>query len=184
MRELLIEKVPTIGCCGIDCGLCPRFYDECPGCGCDHFFDITEGCHPARCCVLEKGITTCAECDSFPCDHYIYNNVLDDPFDTFVTHRKRRDNLYSIWQNGMEDFLERQKHRIEALEELLDKYNDGSLLEFYCTACTLLPLRPILEIMAETGGLSFEQRSAVTRQKIEDYARNAGINLELRKRKS
>jgi len=27
----------TIGCCGIDCGLCPRFYTKgdsvCPGCG-------------------------------------------------------------------------------------------------------------------------------------------------------
>jgi len=36
MKEKL-KKFETIGCCGIDCGLCPRFHttgtSACPGCG-------------------------------------------------------------------------------------------------------------------------------------------------------
>ncbi|HNR04634.1 MAG TPA: DUF3795 domain-containing protein, partial [Bacillota bacterium] len=30
------KKIHTLGCCGLDCGLCPRFFTEgasrCPGC--------------------------------------------------------------------------------------------------------------------------------------------------------
>jgi len=36
-----LKKNETIGCCGIDCGLCPRFHTKgdsvCPGCGGENF---------------------------------------------------------------------------------------------------------------------------------------------------
>jgi hypothetical protein len=36
LKEYHIKKYPTIGVCGLDCGLCPRYYtigpSRCPGC--------------------------------------------------------------------------------------------------------------------------------------------------------
>lgn len=37
----MTKKIYTLGCCGLDCGLCPRFYTEgssrCPGCCGENF---------------------------------------------------------------------------------------------------------------------------------------------------
>jgi hypothetical protein len=53
----LIKKYYTLGCCGIDCGLCPRYYTEggeesrCPGCFGENFVQKHTPCSTASCCI-------------------------------------------------------------------------------------------------------------------------------------
>jgi len=49
------KTYPTIACCGIDCGLCPRFYtagaSRCCGCGGKDFANVHPACGILSCCV-------------------------------------------------------------------------------------------------------------------------------------
>ena len=72
----LEKKYPTIGCCGIDCGLCPRYYTEgksrCPGCFGPQFMDIMgQSCSFITCCVKNKNHKAKYP-DNFP------NNIITD----------------------------------------------------------------------------------------------------------
>jgi hypothetical protein len=53
-----IKEYETIGCCGIDCGLCPRFYtigeSACWGCGGNKFKEKHPSCRYLTCCTIEK----------------------------------------------------------------------------------------------------------------------------------
>ena len=68
------KTYPTIGCCGLDCGLCPRFYtvghSRCPGCAGPDFFNKHPSCSFITCCVKKKNLEVCAECSEFPCPKF------------------------------------------------------------------------------------------------------------------
>ena len=91
---------PVIGCCGIDCGLCPRYYtigaSKCPGCCGLDFFDKHPSCSFITCCVKKNNLEVCAQCDDFPCPRF------DgwDAGDSFVTHLKSVSNLNYIKEHG------------------------------------------------------------------------------------
>jgi hypothetical protein len=57
-----LKKHETIAACGIDCGLCPRFYTKgnsaCPGCGGLNFKEKHPSCGVLTCCVLKNGFET------------------------------------------------------------------------------------------------------------------------------
>ena len=66
------RQYPTIGVCGLDCGLCPRFYtvgsSRCPGCAGSGFYDKHPTCSFITCCVRNKHLEVCSECSGFfPC---------------------------------------------------------------------------------------------------------------------
>jgi len=69
-----LKKYETIAACGIDCGLCPRFYTKgnsaCPGCGGLNFKEKHPSCGILTCCVIKNGFETCAECKDFPCSRF------------------------------------------------------------------------------------------------------------------
>ena len=93
------KKYPTTGCCGIDCGLCPRYYTEgssrCPGCCGPDFFNQHPTCSHITCCVKKKNLEVCGHCDEFPCTKF--DTWFDeDTYDSFVTHKKTELNLNFI----------------------------------------------------------------------------------------
>jgi hypothetical protein len=86
-RKHPVKKYPTIAVCGLDCGLCPRYYTEgpsrCPGCAGPGFFDKHPSCSFITCCVKKKGLEVCAECADFPCAKFKseeeYNRLAGSP---------------------------------------------------------------------------------------------------------
>ena len=66
-----LKKYETIGCCGIDCGLCPRFHttgdSACPGCGGLNFKEKHPSCGFLTCCAIKNGREVCSDCSHYPC---------------------------------------------------------------------------------------------------------------------
>lgn len=66
--EKIKEYNDRIPACGIFCGGCPTYVREknpCPGAGIN--FARCEKCRSYHLCCLEKGITHCYQCATFPC---------------------------------------------------------------------------------------------------------------------
>lgn len=149
MNTNLTKKYPTIACCGIDCGLCPRYYTEgksqCPGCAGTNFFEKHPSCSILTCCVKQKHFETCAECPDFPCTRL--KNW--DRADSFVTHRNTLQNLQEIREHGLDRFIRQQHRRIDLLERMLTLYDDGRSKSFFCLACALLPIDDITDAIEE-----------------------------------
>lgn len=98
----MVEKVTLIALCGIDCGECDAYqatkendaaklaevavkwsseerkFDPedviCDGCHGTRRFSWTEECD-IRECGIDKGLTTCAQCEDYPCE--LLNNMWD-----------------------------------------------------------------------------------------------------------
>jgi len=132
-----VEEINLAGCCGLYCGLCPRFQStapsKCQGC---KILCQTLSCKIYNCCVKKKGLATCAECDDFPCEK---NNPAAHQYEYFVTHKPCISNLCRIKEVGLEPWLEEQKERRLLLENLLVSYNDGRSMSFYCLAAAVMP---------------------------------------------
>ena len=195
MNDKPIKKYPTIGCCGIDCGLCPRYYTEgpsrCPGCCGSDFFNKHPTCGIITCCVKKKSLEVCGECEDFPCPKFnpwFGNNA----YDSFVTHKKCEENLNSIKENGIEIFIKQQKKRAQLLEEMLKKFNDGRSKSFYCIATALLPINVLQDSIESTEkkiktigikGNDFKNKAKILKTLIQEAADKANIDLKLRKPK-
>ena len=182
---------PTLGCCGLDCGLCPRYYtvgsSRCPGCCGPDFWQKHPGCSIITCCVKRKNLEVCAECSEFPCSKFKDTGK----YDSFLTHKKIMSNLNSIKEYGTKKFIEKQKKRIKLLNEMLKKYDDGRSKSFYCIATTLLSIRDIeisldkskQKIKEDKIGLeNIKTRSKILKGFLNDLADKQGIELKLRKK--
>jgi hypothetical protein len=143
---------PTIGCCGIDCGLCPRYYTDgssrCPGCAGDK---RPFSCGFITCCVKKRSLSVCAECGEYPCAKYANREKIEK--DSFVTHKRMFRNQEMIREYGLDAFLAGQAERIAFLETALAKHNDGRSKNIYCIAAALLSAGSLKEAMnrAEKG---------------------------------
>jgi hypothetical protein len=188
MEMNLVEEKNLAGCCGIYCGLCPRYQSTAksrsPGC---KVLSLTISCKLYNCCVKKKGLTTCAECADFPCDKYA--GFFE--WDSFVSHGVCRPNLERIREVGLETWLQEQAEKRAVLESVLANYNDGMSRSFYCLATTLMPLDLMKEavsgaeaaISESSGDFSDTKAKAkVLRSVIENLAFGAGISLKLRKK--
>lgn len=115
MSKYPIKKYPTLGCCGLDCGMCPGYYtigkSRCPGCfGPDFFNKISWSCSFITCCVKKKNLEVCGECDEFPCQKFDSSWLKDGcEYDSFLTHKKAYSNLNFIKKSGIEKFIEQQR---------------------------------------------------------------------------
>jgi hypothetical protein len=141
-----IKKHPTIGVCGLDCGLCPRYYtigpSRCPGCAGTDFFNKHPSCSFITCCVKKKNLEVCAECSDFPCSKFKsdeeYQQLKDSS--SYPSSKKVMPNLNFIKEHGIERFIEQQKKRIKLLETMIKNFDDGRSRSFFCKAATLLDL--------------------------------------------
>jgi hypothetical protein len=137
---------PTIGVCGLDCGLCPRYYtvgpSRCPGCCGPDFFNKRPSCSFITCCVKKKGLETCAECSDFPCSKFKSDEEYQqlELSSSYPPDRKIMSNLNFIKENGVKKFIEQQQRRIRLLEIMIENFNDGRSRSFFCKAAALLDL--------------------------------------------
>lgn len=191
VKMSLTEEKNLAGCCGLYCGLCPRYQStaasKCPGC---KVLSLTISCKRYNCCVKKNGFETCAECQDFPCEKY--DNFFD--WDSFVTHRVCLSNIQRIKQAGLTKWLRQQCKKRQALEDLLANYNDGRSCSFYCIAAALLPpplIAKAVEQAQKTPASSCRQtgagadsgvksRARILRATIEDFASKDRIDLKLR----
>ncbi|MBQ8831557.1 MAG: DUF3795 domain-containing protein [Oscillospiraceae bacterium] len=68
-----MTRIPTEECasiCGLFCGACPAFPEECHGCFSDFVRSCCKNCntHGFLDCAANHGVTRCYECGEFPCD--------------------------------------------------------------------------------------------------------------------
>ncbi len=162
-----VKTYPTIGCCGLDCGLCPRYYmvgtSKCPGCCGPDFFNKHPSCSYITCCVKKKNLEVCAQCSEFPCSKFESCLESGREYDSFLTYRKVYPNLIFIKTHGVEKFVEQQSKRIRLLKKMLKDFDDGRSKSFYCIASTLLPPRDLEMALNKT-----EQRIKADRVKVDD----------------
>ena len=138
-----VRKYPTIAVCGLDCGLCPRYYTQgksrCPGCGGPDFFTKHPSCSFITCCVKKKGLEVCGECADFPCARFKteeeYQKVEESS--SYPSYRVVMRNLAFIKEHGLKSFIGRQKKRIRLLEKMIDNFDDGRSRSFFCRVACL-----------------------------------------------
>jgi hypothetical protein len=192
MKEHPVKTFPTIGCCGIDCGLCPRYHtagnSRCPGCAGPNFFEKHPSCGHITCCVKKRKLEVCSQCDEFPCSKF----ESWAKGDSFVTHQKTLFNLNSIRGEGVEKFTEQQRKRIGLLKTMLEEFDDGRSKSFYCIATALLPVTALEESLhhaqqqikqdkAKSGDI--KTRAGILRGLLDDCAAKTGVELKLRHKK-
>ena len=189
--EVHYKSYPTVGACGIDCGLCPRYHartgSRCPGCAPSGFLEIGgQWCKMTRCGVRDCGFETCAECAEFPCYRFDGWNVGD----SFVSHLNSIANLYAIKEHGLTSFVEQQQKRIELLEAMISEFDEGRSKSYCCLAATLLPLEVVEETVARARRdvvdlgipeLDRKGRARVLHSLIDEVATRLGVSLRLRK---
>lgn len=183
-----LKKQSTIACCGIDCGLCPRFHTKgesaCPGCGGLNFKEKHPSCGFVTCCAIKKGFEVCSNCNDYPCSRF---DAERKGFDSFVTHKKVFTNLEFIQHAGIESFLEQQKIRIDILIDFLENYDDGRSKSFFCLSCALLPIDRLQEtqqfIRSVSDTLNIKEKNKHLKEKLQTIAENLSIDLKLNNKK-
>jgi len=141
-----VKIYPTIGVCGLDCGLCPRYYtvgaSRCPGCCGPEFFSKHPSCSFINCCVKKKNLEVCAECSDFPCSKFKsdeeYQQLKESS--SYPSYKKVMPNLNFIKEHGIEKFVGQQKKRIKLLETMIVNFDDGRSRSFCCKSAALLDL--------------------------------------------
>jgi len=181
------EESNLVGCCGIFCGLCTKYQSKAPsrciGCrlGEQHLW-----CSIYRCCVMKRGFTTCIECDEYPCERYVRRS-----WGTDQESRVAQENLKRIKRVGLQVWLEEQRERRLLVEELLDNYNEGRSMSFYCLACTLMPPNLVSKAVDEAREIlinnqvdasDIKARAKTVKLVIQDSAAQGSIDLRLRKK--
>ena len=193
MSERPLKTYPTLGCCGLDCGLCPRYYSSgpsrCPGCAGLDFFNKHPSCGYITCCVKKRGLEVCARCDEFPCSKFA--SWLDKLTieDSFLTHQKIKPNLYFIRKQGLDKFLRQQRERMGLMEKMLKDFDDGRSKTFYCIATTLLPVTELKALLGEAERKvklekvkadDIKTKAKILRGLLNDFAVKGGVELKLR----
>ncbi|MFX0171206.1 MAG: DUF3795 domain-containing protein [Candidatus Hodarchaeota archaeon] len=153
----LTKIYPTIGVCGLDCGLCPRYYivgpSRCPGCCGPDFFNKHPSCSFITCCVKKKKLEVCAECSEFPYPKFKSDEEYQqlEQSSSYPPDRKVISNLNFIKKHGIKKFINQQEKRIRLLETMLDNYNDGRSKSFFCKAAALLDLTSLENSLCDTS---------------------------------
>lgn len=173
---MALKKHPTIACCGIDCGLCPRYYtvgkSRCPGCCGEGFEEQRPLCPVINCCVKKRGLEVCAECSEFPCDKFKKESTLKD---SFCSHSRMIPNQRLIQEIGIEAFLKQQAERIAFLEAALERHDNGRNKSYFCLAASLLTIESLNQ------ALSLADQGENLRDVLKRFADAEGKELVLKK---
>jgi hypothetical protein len=189
-----VKKYPTIGACGLDCGLCPSYHRDgasrCNGCCGEGFWDRARGCGLLSCCVKEHGLETCGECNEFEfCPRVIKLLERAKHSDTILSYEPIAANFAFVRRNGIKKWDEREKEKIAFLKTLLADYNDGRSKTFYCLSVQLLPLDKLKTALAQaqkkiTAEMAPKDKAKVVREAVNGVAAKAGVELKLRNKPS
>ena len=187
-----IRKNPLFSACGLNCGLCPRFYtvgtSRCPGCAGEGFSDVHPACGILSCCQ-RKDLEYCFLCEEFPCKKY--DGV--DLTDSFITHQNQFKDMEKARLMGVEVYEAELNEKVNILQELLSNYDDGRRKGFFCLAVNLLDLADINSIMNQLKNesekvsddakpqIALKSRAELADQLFQSLADKNGIVLKLRK---
>ena len=183
--EYAVRKNPLFSACGLNCGLCPRYYTDgqsrCPGCAGEGFSLVHPPCGVLSCCQ-RKGLEYCYLCEEFPCDKY----AKADDADSFITHKNQFKDFDKAKRIGLEAYEAELAERVKILEELLANYNDGRRKSFFCTAVNLLELEDIQAVMVQIAEQAkamdtVKEKAVIAARLLQDMADERGIVLKLRK---
>jgi hypothetical protein len=117
---------------------------------------------------------------------------VEQGVDSFISHKPAIGNLERIRAAGLSVYLEEQRERLELVQRLLDGYNEGRSMSFYCRATALMPPHLIRQALdgiadkatAERPELSnLKVRARAMRGLIQDLATEARIDINLRRKK-
>jgi len=179
-----ISKYPQFSICGLNCGLCPRYYTDgssrCPGCVGEGFSDVHPNCGIISCCQ-RKGLDYCFECSEFPCKKY----DTTDETDSFITHRTQLRDIEKA-KLDFDAYITELNDKIQILQELLSEYNDGRRKNFYCLVVNILELQDLNSIMEKIRNIiepkALLKEKATTAVGIfQKFADEKGVLLKLRK---
>jgi hypothetical protein len=194
MKQL--KSYPTIGVCGLDCGLCPRYYtlgpSRCPGCGGLDFDQKRPSCSFITCCVKKKNFEVCAECLEFPCSKFKsageYQQLEESS--SYPSCRKIIPNLNFIKEHGIEEFIALQTKRIKLLETMIADFDDGRSRSFFCKAGILLDINTLSSSIDEANGKikagninrdDVKMKAKMLKEMLNEMAAKEGVELLKRK---
>jgi hypothetical protein len=189
-----LKAHPTIGACGLDCGLCPRYYtvgtSRCSGCGGPGFLDKHPSCSFITCCVRKRGLEACGQCPEFPCAKFrSEEEYRQRESSSYPPDRKLLSNSRFIRAKGIQAFLGQQGRRIGLLEAMIAGYDDGRSRSFFCRAAALLDPRALersldqaKKAMGAAGGKGGRaDRARLLRGRLAAAALAEGIELLAKK---
>jgi len=179
-----LKKIPTIAACGLDCGLCPRFYtngpSRCPGCGGPDFLNKHPSCSFITCCVKKKNHEVCGECSEFPCAKFKteeeYKNMTGSS--SYPPPRNMIPNLTFIKNNGIQKFVDQQRVRINLLKTMIAQFDDGRSRSYFCRVSALLDTKiiqdsidqAILKIKTENiQPRDMKRKAKIIRSMLDEY---------------
>jgi hypothetical protein len=157
LKKYPIKKYPTIGVCGLDCGLCPRYYtigpSRCPGCAGPDFFNKHPSCSFITCGVKKKNLEVCAECSEFPCSKFKSNEEYQQlkESSSYPSYKKVMPNLHFIKEQGIKKFIEQQKKKMKLLGTMMKNFDDGRSRSFFCKEVDLLDLTSLESALEEAN---------------------------------
>lgn len=139
-----LKMFPMIGACGLDCGLCPRYYtagpSRCPGCGGPGFSDKHPSCSFITCCVKKRGLEVCGQCPEFPCAKFKtaheYRRMPSSS--SYPPCTNILPNMEYVKRQGIKAFVRVQKKRIALLQAMIAGFDEGRSKSFFCRAAALL----------------------------------------------
>lgn len=96
-------------------------------------------------------------------------------------------NLYFIKENGIDEFLEQQKIRMEILAGMLANFDEGRSKSFFCLSCALLPLDKLLDLFSDlkadvAESVDLKDKSKKARTLFTDAGKSLSISLRLNKK--
>lgn len=191
MDKYPLKKYPIVGACGLNCGLCPRYYTDgpsrCPGCCGPDFWQKHPACGFITCCVKQKKLETCAQCaDWVECKKVARLLESAKYHDSVISYKPLEANYAAIKRYGIEEFGRLEEEKMGFLRHLIANYNDGRSKSFYCTSCQLIPLDKLKEALADAEtkmdeDTDIKERAGLARAAIGEIADSLGIDLKLRK---
>lgn len=180
-----LRAYPQFSACGLNCGLCPRYYtngpSRCPGCAGEGFTESHCGCGILSCCE-RHGVEYCFLCEEYPCSKY--DGV--DLTDSFISHKNQFKDMDKAKQMGMDAYKAELDKKIQILERLLEHYDDGRRKSFFCTAVNLLELEDVRVVMAQIAeeieaDAPLKEKAKGAARLFEEMAGLREVSLKLRK---
>ena len=175
------EAKNLIGCCGLYCGLCNKYQSKAPSrcIGCK-LGEQHSWCSIWNCCVKKHGFETCTECSEiFDCAIFLRRKVAE--------WIPAADNLRQIKEVGLENMLKEQQERHALVEELLQNYNEGRSMSFYCKVCSRMPIELINKTIKEgkeklisgkVNEADMKSKAKILKVIIKELALKANVNLD------
>jgi len=185
-----VKKYPTVGVCGLDCGLCARYHTDgkskCPGCCGTDFFEKHPSCGFVTCCVKQRGLETCAVCaDWMECEKIYQLLEAAQLRDSFISYKPVTGNLDFIKKNGLEKFVQQETEKQKVLYQLINNFDDGRAKLFYCTACQLIPSEEVIKVIKQVSNslkadADIKEKAKIMRTNLSKAAEVLKIDLQLR----